>query len=51
VTAATAEDDGGSSPLVPILIAIGVLAAISLGVVWFRRQRSTPGDPVSSKAS
>jgi hypothetical protein len=46
------SDDGGSSPLVPILIAIFVLAAISLAVVLIRqrRQRGTPGEPASSKA-
>lgn len=45
-----AEDDGGggSSPLVPILIAIAVLAAISLGVVMLRQRRQRgPGSPVS----
>jgi hypothetical protein len=46
------ESDGGSSPLIPILIAIFVLAAISLAVVLIRqrRQRGTPGEPASSKA-
>lgn len=38
------EEDSGSSPLVPILIAIVVLAAISLGAVMYRRRRgSAPG--------
>lgn len=38
------EDSGGSSPLVPILIAIVVLAAISLGAVMYRRRRAgAPG--------
>jgi len=39
------SDDGGSSPLVPILIAIAVLAAISVAVVMIRqrRQRNSGG--------
>ena len=47
------EYGGGSSPLVPILIAIAVLAAISIGVVMMRqrRQRRGPGSSVSPKAS
>jgi len=32
--------DGGSSPLVPILIALAVLAAISIGVFVLRQRRS-----------
>lgn len=45
-------DDGGSSPLVPILIALAVLAAISIGAVVMRRKRdSEPGSPASSEAS
>ena len=48
-----ADSDGGSSPLVPILIAIAVLAAISIGVVLYRQRRQ--GDPAlrvsSPKAS
>lgn len=48
----TSSDDGGSSsPLVPILIAIAVLAAISIGVVVMRQRRRDPGTPVSPKAS
>ncbi len=45
-------DDGGSSPLVPILIAIAVLAAISIAAVAIRqrRQRSDTGTPLSTKA-
>jgi cobalamin biosynthesis Mg chelatase CobN len=44
-------DDGGSSPLVPILIVVAILAAISLGVVWYRQRRQRPGSPsVSPKA-
>jgi cobalamin biosynthesis Mg chelatase CobN len=51
-TAATTSDDG-SSPLVPILIAIAVLAAISIGVVLMRQRRGPdePAAPVSPKAS
>jgi cobalamin biosynthesis Mg chelatase CobN len=37
------SDDSGSSPLVPILIALAVLAAISIGVVAMRRRRQ--GEP------
>jgi cobalamin biosynthesis Mg chelatase CobN len=45
------SDDGGSSPLVPILIVVAVLAAISLGVVWYRQRKQRPGTPsVSPKA-
>ena len=46
--------DGGSSPLVPILIAILALAAISVGAVMYRqrRQRRGPGTGTASpKAS
>jgi cobalamin biosynthesis Mg chelatase CobN len=50
------EDDGGSSPLVPILLAVLVLAAISVGAVMLskRRQRADSGDsgaPVSPEAN
>lgn len=46
---------GGSSPLVPVLIAIAVLAAISLGALAARRRsrrngRSTGGSPVFPEA-
>jgi cobalamin biosynthesis Mg chelatase CobN len=41
---------GGSSPLVPILIAIAVLAAISIGAVIYRQRRGGSGSPVSPKA-
>jgi hypothetical protein len=48
----TASDDGGSSsPLVPILIAIAVLAAISIAAVVIRQRRRGPGTPVSPNAS
>lgn len=43
------EDDGSSSPLVPILIALAVLAAISVGVVVMR-QRRRPDSSVAPKA-
>lgn len=45
-------DDGGSSPLVPILIALAVLAAISVGVVAMRKRREDvdPGAPASPEA-
>lgn len=51
--AASADDDGGgSSPLVPVLIAIAVLAAISVGayVIRQRRQRRGPNASVSPEA-
>jgi hypothetical protein len=50
--AQASSDDDGSSPLVPILIAIAVLAAISAAAVTMRNKRqSKPGAPVSPKAS
>lgn len=46
------KSDGGSSPLAPILIAIAVLAAISLGTVLYRQRRQRSGSqPISPKAS
>lgn len=46
---------GGSSPVVPILIAVAVLAAISIGVVLYRQRRSgqdgSDGRVSSSNAS
>ena len=49
-TADSAGDssDGGSSPLVPILIAVAVLAAISIGYFYYRQRRQGPGSTVSS---
>ncbi|HET8814696.1 MAG TPA: hypothetical protein VFM51_07040 [Solirubrobacterales bacterium] len=49
--ASTSDDSGddGSSPLIPILIAIAVLAAISVGVVVMR-QRRKPGSTFEPKA-
>jgi hypothetical protein len=44
-------DDGSSSPLVPILIAIAVLAAISGGAFYYRQRRHDADSPVSPKAS
>jgi hypothetical protein len=43
---------GGSSPLVPILIAIAILAAISVAAVMYRqrRQRRGPGTSTSPEA-
>lgn len=46
-----AEDSGSSSPLVPILIAIAVLAAISVGAFYFRQRRQGADTSVSPKAS
>jgi hypothetical protein len=46
-----AAKDSSSSPLVPILIAIAVLAAISIGAFYYRQRRQDPGTPVSPKAS
>ncbi|HWO15391.1 MAG TPA: hypothetical protein VNM89_01605 [Solirubrobacterales bacterium] len=49
--AQASSDDDGSSPLIPILIAVAVLAAISAAVVTMRGKRqSKPGAPVSPKA-
>ncbi|MGH2974265.1 MAG: hypothetical protein ACRDLL_05265 [Solirubrobacterales bacterium] len=45
---------GGSSPLIPILIAILALAAISVGAVMYRQRRGPGGSatgPASPKAS
>jgi cobalamin biosynthesis Mg chelatase CobN len=49
--APSSESGDDSSPLVPILIAIAVLAAISLAAVMFRRRRQTNGSSVSAEAS
>jgi len=45
------SSDDGSSPLVPILIAVAVLAAISIGAFYYRQRRQDPGSPVSPNAS
>jgi cobalamin biosynthesis Mg chelatase CobN len=47
---ASSSSDDSSSPLVPILVAIAALAAISIGVVTYRRRRG-PNTSVSPKAS
>jgi penicillin-binding protein 1A len=47
------HSSGGSSPLVPILVAVAVLAAISIGAVIYRQRRQDgggSGSPVSPKA-
>lgn len=43
--------EGSSSPLVPILIAIAVLAAISIGAFYYRQRRQGDDSPISPKAS
>jgi cobalamin biosynthesis Mg chelatase CobN len=50
--AAETSDNGGSSPLVPILIAIAVLAALSIAAVLIRQRRQRGGSTgtVSPKA-
>lgn len=51
--APTSSEDGGSSPLIPVLIAIVALAAISIAVVMLRARRQRPGGgrSVSPEAS
>jgi cobalamin biosynthesis Mg chelatase CobN len=46
--AAETSSDDGSSPLVPILIAVAILAAISIGYFVYRQRRQGSGSPVSS---
>jgi cobalamin biosynthesis Mg chelatase CobN len=48
---ASSTEDESSSPLVPILIAIAVLAAISIGAFYYRQRRQGAGSSVSPKAS
>jgi cobalamin biosynthesis Mg chelatase CobN len=50
-TAPAHSSDDGSSPLIPILIAILVLAAISVGVVMYRQRRGPDAGAASPKAS
>jgi cobalamin biosynthesis Mg chelatase CobN len=50
-TTAASSDGGGSSPLVPILIAVVLLAGISVGVVLYRQRRQGTGSSISPKAS
>lgn len=45
------EDEGSSSPLVPILLAVAILAAISIGAYYYRQRREDSDSPVSPKAS
>jgi hypothetical protein len=48
------DDDAGSSPLIPILIAVLVLAGISVAVLLIRKRRAddgSSGTPASAKAS
>jgi hypothetical protein len=51
VSAPVAATESSSSPLVPILIAIAALAAISIGAVVVRQRRRGPEGAVSPKAS
>jgi len=49
---AAQQEDEGSSPLIPILIAIAVLAAISVAVVTWQRRRGQDAEvSVSPRAS
>lgn len=45
------SSDDGSSPLVPILIAVAVLAAISIGTFYYRQRRQGSGSTVSPNAN
>jgi hypothetical protein len=47
VTPDSASDDDGSSPLVPILIGVGVLAAISIAALTIRQRRQRDGSSPS----
>jgi cobalamin biosynthesis Mg chelatase CobN len=47
----TETSSGGSSPVVPILIAVIVLAAISIGVVLYRQRKSGGQGPDRSVSS
>jgi hypothetical protein len=51
VEAAPVSSEDGSSPLVPILIAVALLSAISIGAFLYRQRREDAGSPVSPKAS
>lgn len=50
-TPSSSASDDSSSPLAPILIAIAVLAAISIGAYYYRQRRQGAGSPISPKAS
>jgi cobalamin biosynthesis Mg chelatase CobN len=45
------DGSGGSSPVLPIVIAVVVLAAISIGVVLYRERRRGTGRPDSDPSS
>jgi cobalamin biosynthesis Mg chelatase CobN len=47
-TSATHSSSGSSSPLIPILVAIAVLAAISVGAVMYRQRRQRRGPTASA---
>jgi cobalamin biosynthesis Mg chelatase CobN len=47
-TSTSQSSDNGSSPLVPILIGIAVLAAISVGAVMYRQRRQRRGPTASA---
>jgi cobalamin biosynthesis Mg chelatase CobN len=49
--ASASTDDGGSSPLVPILIAVAVLAALSIGAVLYRMRRANGAEGTEPGAS
>ncbi len=49
-TPASQKSDSSSSPLIPILIAILVLAAISVGAVMIRQKRQRRGPTASAPA-
>ena len=49
--ASASTDDGGSSPLVPILIAVAVLAALSIGAVLYRMRRADGAEGTEPGAS
>jgi cobalamin biosynthesis Mg chelatase CobN len=46
---APSSSGGGSSPIVPILIAVAVLAAISIGVVLYRQRKGDSGPGSSDR--
>jgi cobalamin biosynthesis Mg chelatase CobN len=47
-TPASQSNGGSSSPLVPILVGIAILAAISVGVVMYRQRRQRRGPTASA---
>ena len=48
---ASASSGGSSSPVVPILIAVAVLAAISIGVVLYRQRKDDSGSGPDRRVS